>query len=138
MPLAEGEVGRVTPPNHITFTPVTSCFTVKVTLAGGDEAGAHFSLMTTGAANSFPSDQLLAQLVAAIGGTAITRVDLGGYGDMWSPAYLNLPKMQGNGTPNYNDVQEQALARGMSEMAVPILTALNFFDATAVFYHQAR
>lgn len=138
MPLAEGEVARVTPPNHITFTPVTSCFTVKVTLAGGDEAGAHFSLMPTGAPNSFSSDQLVAQLLAAIAGTAVTRVDFGGYGDMWSPAYLNLPKMQANGLPNYTDVQEQQLARGMSEMAVPILTALNFFDETAVFYHQAQ
>src|SRR5262245_59137954 len=107
MPLAEGEVGRVTPPNHITFTPVTSCFTVKVTLAGGDEAGAHFSLVPTGAPNSFASDQLLAQLLAAIAGTAITQVDFGGYGDMWSPDYLTTPKMQANGLPNYTDVQER-------------------------------
>lgn len=135
MKLSEGQVGRTS--DDITFTPVTSCFTVVVKLRGGEQAGAHLSLMPSSDPDALPSDQVIPALLSEIDGSQIEEVTFGGYGDMWSPAYLGKSQISASGDFNYTQTDVEGLEHGMTAMAKAILTKLKFNDKTHVHYKPA-
>jgi hypothetical protein len=93
--------------------------------------------MPTGAANSFASDAIMPQLIALIGATPIQHVTIGGYGDMWSPAYLALSKFDAAGNSNYTPVALAGLTHGMSDTAIAIIGMLGFNDYDNLVYQNA-
>lgn len=113
--LAEGEVGRVTDPGEITFTPVSSCLTVVVTTTTPTGAtirtGAHLSLMPT--ADGYASDEILDAFVKKFNPDE-TYIDCELEGDLgsWSEAYLEKPLWNRDGTANYSAEEIEKLPAG--------------------------
>ncbi|WP_369373909.1 hypothetical protein [Streptomyces sp. cg36] len=82
----EGQLGEVARGGALTYPSVTSCLTVTVRLRQGGLVGAHASLFQV--PGELRSDAILPALRKAVGGRAVTAVEVRGAVGAWHPGYF--------------------------------------------------
>lgn len=118
--LAEGEVARSAASDPVSFTAVTSCVTVLITVTNtGDtfQVGGHISLMQ--ASGGLDSTQVIPAMANLFqNDDEITAVQILGEGAVWSASYLtDRPLVDAGGTYQYTEQEVGQLSTGIGEVA---------------------
>lgn len=117
--LEEGQVGREAGAGSITFSAVTSCVTVLVTVENKGSmfcVGAHLSLMKKGA--NYASNEIMQPFLNLFEpGDEIKKVLISGEGGLWSSDFItNKPLYDPHGNQQYSQGQYDALTKGLPEV----------------------
>lgn len=121
--LEEGQVGREAGAGSITFSAVTSCVTVLVTVENKGNmfcVGAHLSLMKKG--SNYASNEIMQHFLNLfVSGDEIKKVLISGEGGLWSPDFItNKPLYDSSGNQQYLKSQYDALEKGLPGVGVVV------------------